>query len=535
MIRVLVFLVILAALALGAAWLVEHPGHVLLTWQDRQYETTLPVALVLLLLVMIVLAVAWRLLSGALGLPRFLSFHARRRKREKGMTALSRGMVAVGAGDSRAAQRHAVDATRHLGREPLSLLLKAQAAQLSGDRTTAEATFSEMVTTPETRLVGLRGLHVEARRRGDAEAAHKHAVEAHRLSGLPWSGQAVVEHRVRVGDWAGALAALERQAGDGHLDRASADRGRAVLRTAMALEKAEQAPGDALRLAREAFRLAPDLTPAAVVAGQQLARQGDLRRAVKLLEQAWRACPHPDLAETYLHVRHGDSASDRLARAKTLARIAPNDPESILTIARAAIDAREFDLARETMAPLVDGSNGRPTVRACLTMADIEEVSGGAAGKVREWLARAARAPRDPIWIADGVASDHWAPISPVTGRLDAFVWRAPTEQLMGPTEGMLALNGRPPEEPLAGPPAMLPLPPRQEERPSAYSVPALEEIVVKPDEIQEANPPANGNGGRMSEATAPQPVVFPLAAAPDDPGPEPMSTTSQSRFGLVR
>ncbi len=51
---------------------------------------------------------------------------------------------------------------------------------------------------------------------------------------------------------------------------------------------------------------------------------------------------------------------------------------------------------------------------------------------MREWLARASRAPRDPAWIADGVISDRWAPVSPVSGRLDAFVWGTPVEQLQG-------------------------------------------------------------------------------------------------------
>ena len=50
-------------------------------------------------------------------------------------------MVAVGAGDPIAARRHANEAERLLGREPLTLLLKAQAAQVSGDREAAEAAF----------------------------------------------------------------------------------------------------------------------------------------------------------------------------------------------------------------------------------------------------------------------------------------------------------------------------------------------------------------------------------------------------------
>ncbi len=69
-------------------------------------------------------------------------------------------------------------------------------------------------------------------------------------------------------------------------------------------------------------------------------------------------------------------------------------------------------------------------------MARIEAAEHGAdSGRSREWLARAARAPRDPAWVADGVISERWAPISPTTGRLDAFVWKTPPEILMGPEE----------------------------------------------------------------------------------------------------
>jgi HemY protein len=34
------------------------------------------------------------------------------------------------------------------------------------------------------------------------------------------------------------------------------------------------------------------------------------------------------------------------------------------------------------------------------------------------------------VWEADGVVSEQWAPVSPVTGRLDAFEWREPPERL---------------------------------------------------------------------------------------------------------
>ena len=90
-----------------------------------------------------------------------------------------------------------------------------------------------------------------------------------------------------------------------------------------------------------------------------------------------------------------------------------------------AIDAKAFDEARTALEPVLDG---RLTQRVATLMARIESEQNGNKGRVREWLARAVNAEHDPVWTADGVVSEQWAPISPVTGQLDAFVWRVPVE-----------------------------------------------------------------------------------------------------------
>jgi HemY protein len=106
----------------------------------------------------------------------------------------------------------------------------------------------------------------------------------------------------------------------------------------------------------------------------------------------------------------------------------PDDPEARIALATAAVDAREWLEAREALAPLI-GKN--PTARVCALMARIEGGEKRDAGRVREWLARAVRAPRDAVWMADGVISNEWQPLSPVTGALDAFQWRVPPDQLL--------------------------------------------------------------------------------------------------------
>src|SRR6202008_3862853 len=100
------------------------------------------------------------------------------RRGVRGYLAISRGLVAVGAGDSAAARRAANEAERIAPGEPLALLLNAQCAQLSGDRAAAEHAFRAMAERSDTKLLGLRGLFVEAPRRKDNVAAHAYAEAA---------------------------------------------------------------------------------------------------------------------------------------------------------------------------------------------------------------------------------------------------------------------------------------------------------------------------------------------------------------------
>ena len=430
--RVLIYLAIIAALASGAVWLADQPGSVAFVWDGVSYSVGLAVAALALLVLVAALLLLEAVGRVLLNLPQRLSGAARERKKRKAIQALSRGMIAVGSGDENAARRHARDAERYLRKdEPLLLLLKAQAAQISGDRDKAEAVFQEMAQVQETQVLGLRGLYVEARRRGDADAAWKHASEAARLApAVDWANEAVLEGLCARGDWRAAIDTVERRAALGLIDKPTAKRQRAVLLTADALARAEGDEDAALASAKEAVRLAPDLVPAATLAGRILGHRLELRKAGKILESAWQATPHPDLADAYTHLRVGDSALDRMKRAERLAMLSSWAPEGRIALVRAAIEAREFDTARKTLDPLLQ--EGRPTVRVCLLMAELARVEAGSSAGAREWLARAVHAPRDKAWIADGVVSDRWSPISPVSGHLDAFRWETPPEMIAG-------------------------------------------------------------------------------------------------------
>ncbi|MBV9065192.1 MAG: heme biosynthesis protein HemY [Methylobacteriaceae bacterium] len=524
MIRILVFFAVLAAIAFGLDWLADRPGDIVLTWQGYRIETSLLVGLGVVLLTAIAIAILWTILRFIFRIPSLMALARKARRRNKGYAALSRGILAAGAGDVRQARKSANEANRHLPEEPLSLLLRAQAAQLSQDRAAAEAAFNEMMTRPETRLLGLRGLHIEARRRGDHEAAHHYASQAHRIAPLPWAGTAVLEHHATSANWEDALATVETNLKAHAIDAQTAERQRAVLETAIALERQATDPVGALALARRAIKRRPDLVPAVALASRLLARRGEIRKASAIVERAWQYMPHPDLAAAYLDVRPGDSSVDRLDRARRLFRLKQDSAEGRIALARAALNARDFKTAREAMAPLV-APGERPTSRMCRLMAEIEEAQHGDSGAVREWLARASRAPSDAAWIADGIISSQWAPISPVSGKLDAFEWRQPDERL-DYIEAM-------PEMPEAieteqAPPALTApeplganshdedaIPPRETKGDASSS----EESLLG-EAANTATEAAASGRSRLSSGS--RPVMFPQPVPPDDPGTEP-------------
>ena len=428
MIRLLLLFAALGLAVWGLAWFADNPGEVMLTFRGVEYHVALGVGAAMVLALAVGLMFVWSLIRFTFKIPSLMSLAAKARRREKGFAALSRGMIAVGAGDTRTAGKSAAEAAKHIGDEPLAKLLTAQAAQMGGDRAGAAKAFNDMLAHPATHALGLRGLHVEARRAGDGQAALHYAETAQRHSGAGWAGRAVIEEFAKRGDWAKALAALETQAKAKAIDRAEADRLRAVLKTGVAQDMADRDPKGALALADEARKLAPGLIPAAALSGRLSAQLGDGPRAAKVLEAAYQRAPHPDLANAYLRIRQGDSAQDRVQRAKRLAALAPQDPESALTLAQASFDARDLDGARAALTPAL---GGRPSARACMLMAKAADSAGDAVG-VREWLARAAHAPRDPAWVAEGVITDKWSPASP-SGTIDAFEWRRPDERLSAP------------------------------------------------------------------------------------------------------
>lgn len=532
MTRLVLFLLGVILLASGLAWLADRPGSLLITWQGYEIETSVFRAVILFAAVIGLALLAWAVMSQIWSSPAAVSHFLTRRRQRRGLDALSSGMIAIGAGDRSTATRYALQARKSLPNEPLTHLLRAQAAQLSGDKATARRIFEAMLASPDTEQLGLRGLFLEAGREGEREAQRQFAERALRLNPkLSWPVEALFELQCKAGDWAGALATLALAKRHGHVERPVVDRRRAVLLAAQAQALEEDDPEKALTLALEAHGLAPSLIPAAAVAGRLLAARGNTPRAAKIIQKTWTKAPHPELATAYAYARIGDSPRDRLDRVKHLFSLNPMSIESSIAVAVAAIEAHDYAEARRILQPFLEQGLTR---RVAALMARIEAEESGDKGRAREWLARAVTAPRDAAWIADGVTSDRWAAISPVSGVLDAFEWRVPADEAEGGEERILGADltefiasGEPDTvivkaEPVVAVPEAKPQP-----KAAAAEAPAAAATVAKeaPTTAAPAEPtskPAKRAPDRSREAEprTERTRIFTSPHAPDDPGP---------------
>ena len=137
MVRALVFFTVLGLVVWGAVSLSDQPGSVTLEWGGYRVDTSFALLLGMVALIAAVTALLYRLWIFLRRAPGQMKWAWRAKRRQRGYQALTRGMVAVAAGDADEARRQVKRADVLLNEPPLTMLVSAQAAQMNGDEQAA--------------------------------------------------------------------------------------------------------------------------------------------------------------------------------------------------------------------------------------------------------------------------------------------------------------------------------------------------------------------------------------------------------------
>jgi len=434
LIKILVFVTVIALLAYGADFLMESGGGIQITLAGTEYTLgplqSVIAGLGLLVLVWVVL----KLLSLLVATLKFLSgdetaisrYFDKGRER-RGYQALSDGLMALASGEGRLAMSKAAKAEKNLGKPELTNLLTAQAAELAGDTQKASQAYKKLIGTESTRFVGVRGIMKQKLAEGDSETALKLAEKAHAMKPRHEEVQDfLLRLQAQAQDWSGARNTLSAKLKSGTLPRDVYRRRDAVLALSEARDIVnEGASVESRERAIEANRQSPDLVPAAAMAARAYIDAGKPRNATRILKKAWESQPHPDLAAAFAAIEPDETPDQRLKRFATLTGIHPKHTETRLVQAELLIVATDFPEARRVLGELIDSG---ADARAMTLMAAIERGEGASDAVVQGWLAKALNAPRGPQWVCDNCKSIHaeWTPVCDRCNSFDTLSWKSP-------------------------------------------------------------------------------------------------------------
>jgi len=455
LIKIVLFVVIIAALTLGAGYLMETEGGIRVSVANTEFNLGPLQAVIAMIALVFLVWLFLKLLGLLMAVLRFLngdetalSRYFDRNRERKGFQALADGLMALASGEARIAMTKAARAEKYLGRPELTNLITAQAAEMAGDRKKAEETYKRLLADDSTRFVGVRGIMKQKLADGDTDTALKLAEKAFALKPRHEETQDILL-RLQAGkaDWSGARKTLAAKLRHGAMPREVHRRRDAVLALSEAKDLLDHdATIEARVEAIEANRLSPDLIPAAAMAARSYIAQGKPRYATRVLKKAWEMQPHPDLAAAFAGIEPDETPTARLARFRALTRLQPENPETRMLLAELNIAAEDFPAARQAMGALATEA---PTARSLTIMAAIERGEGAEDVVVRGWLTRALTASRGPQWVCDNCQSIHgaWAPVCSNCDGFDTLSWRVPAEgevAMPGSTEMLPLIVGKP-------------------------------------------------------------------------------------------
>ncbi|MEL6642651.1 MAG: heme biosynthesis HemY N-terminal domain-containing protein [Pseudomonadota bacterium] len=444
LVKIVLFICIIAGLTLGAGQLMDTGGGVRVAIGTLEFNLGPLQAVIAALVILFAFWLILKIAGFGVAILRFLNgdetaisrWFDRNRER-RGFEALADGLMALASGEGRTAMSKAARAERYLKRPELTNLITAQAAEIAGDTKKAQQVYKTLLQDDRTRFVGVRGIMKQKLAEGDTDTAMKLAEKAFALKPRHEETQDVLLRlQADKGDWKGARKTLNAKLKYGALPRDVHRRRDAVL----ALGEAgaivdEDASIEAREASIQANRMSPDLVPAAAMAARAYVKQGKHRYAARVIKKAWAATPHPDLAAAFAAIEPDEKPDERIKRFLALTKNHPNHPETKMLRAELFIAAEKYGEARKAMGTLAEDD---PTARSLTIMAAIERGESAPDSTVKAYLARAVNASRGPQWVCDSCQTTPgaWAPVCSNCGAFDSLTWRVPTAGDMGTAQG---------------------------------------------------------------------------------------------------
>lgn len=425
MLRLILFMILLLAFGIILANTDETLGTIRFEWSGWLVETSLLFVFFVAGVTLFSFLLAYIVVNAIISFPNRYSRARKLEHHQQGLSVLTEAFAAMAVSDMATAKKLTRRADSLLGSPPITHLLAAQLALVEGDGNEVTAQLKPLLEHKETRFLAARGLLEQARKNGEMETAISYAEEAQNIR--PDSAYAVISlidlytHQQR---WQQAQDIIHKGKRHKALSAAEEKRYLALVDYQHALNLYNDEDYDtALRYAKGAHKNLPEMIPITLLLARIYNKLAQKRLTPAVLGRTWKLSPHPSLALLLKKLFMDESPARRLKRMETLVANNPNDIESQIAIAEAALDEAQFDKARNHLKIAL---SKQETPRICKLMARLEEAQHKSKEKAEEWLERAVKAHIGPAWTCENckTITNKWTLHCPECDGFDTISWQ---------------------------------------------------------------------------------------------------------------
>lgn len=450
MFQALWFFIKIALICGAAIWIVTLSGQVDIAVFD--YKIKMDAGLFFFSLTVLILSLIFvlRLITAIFKTPQKIINLYKADQRKKSFRALTRGLVAVAAGDVKRATQYSKQ-TKALWPDinGLPLLLEAQSAKLRGEDGLAQNRFERLLKDKDSAFLGVRGLLKASLDQGDYSRALEFARQAEKQHPKkPWIVECVYELEIKNRLWTDVLRTNHKLLKIKKEDAAKLNKDRVAIylhHHDKAINKGydRQAKSEV----EKAYKLDPYFVPTITRYAHFLIQEGKTKKCAKIIEQAWQYNDHPDLAELWKRLeplpkgKNVDKDYDNLmAWYARLIAAKPESAEAQMAAASAAMDKNYWG---EAKAYLTVAEKIYPSARVYRLQAIVEQHSTQNDDAIHRLMERAANALPDKKWICEetGMIYDDWRAIAKPHGSFNTITWDIPGARVINKKKNILLAN----------------------------------------------------------------------------------------------
>jgi len=412
-------------------------GEIILTMFDYTVTMQTSIFVLCLLFLLSVALILYKIISSFISIPHRFSKHRHETKNQKGLIALTQGLVALSAGDSKQATYFARRSKNLLsfkgkqdgGQKALHLLLEAQTARLRGEEGLAQNKYELLMKDKYAGFLGVRGLLTNALEKENYPLALDYAQQANKLypnqAGLV---QILYALQSKNKLWSDVLktAQIAKKIKAFPLDKITSDEVAIhLMRYDYELEQGNAS--QALSYLKQAYKMNNNFVPTILRFAQYYIQHGKNKKAASLIKEVWAKNPHPDLAKIWhdLAPSLDKAQSKRLQWFKTLIDINSESAESYIQATSAAM---EMALWGEAKSYLMNAEKITPSARIYRLRAIIEQNTNHSEESIQDLMDKASNADPDKAWVCTltGIIFEEWIPISAPHSSFNTVKWKLP-------------------------------------------------------------------------------------------------------------